>query len=241
MSRTYEYLDNISSQVTALLQRALDDLAWIRSEVQILENNRSKKANLPIRADFEGIQQGIKATLSRVGSPMDRLGIAMSVDFLADQSFWMEWWGKSKHDSLEFVGHSLNPQRDAFYDYSSRPWFTVPANTRTATASGPYVDYGGFNSYSYTVTVAVPISVGNNLLAVAGADIIADRFEEFLRPGQIPTILVNSGSRVITSNTGAYLPGDLVDEQKSASWHCLPLASDLFPVSGGWRLLCPTQ
>lgn len=242
MSNTPDDMENISLALTSFLQRTLDDLAWIRNEIQELASVRSASGGNLGRADVEGVRESIKSCLSRTGSTMDRLGIATTRGILQDQPLWMEWWGKTARNSPERVGHILNPQRDAFYDYTARPWFTLPAESGSAAAAGPYVDFGGFNSYSYTVTISLPIRLGSATLGVAGADIVTARFEEFFhagQTGQVPAVLVNYGGRVIASNTGSYLPGSLVTANQAASWPGAFVASGLFPASGNWRLVQP--
>ena len=172
---------------------------------------------------------------------MDRIGVATAVDYLADSPYWMEWWGTDSRGNLEFVGHSLNPQRDNFYDYSARSWFSIPRDFGAAAVIGPYVDFGGINSYTYTVTISVPVLTARGFAGVAGADILADKFERFLTGGQDqePVVLANADLRVIASNTSAHLPGDLLQAEDLASWTRLDLASDLFTPGRSWQLATP--
>ena len=160
---------------------------------------------------------------------MDRIGVATAVDYLADSPYWMEWWGTDSRGNLEFVGHSLNPQRDNFYDYSARSWFSIPQDFGAAAVIGPYVDFGGINSYTYTVTISVPVVTARGFAGVAGADILADKFERFLTGGrdQEPVVLVNADLRVIASNTSGHLPGDLLQAEDLTGWTWLATSSPL--------------
>jgi hypothetical protein len=169
---------------------------------------------------------------------MDGVGVAAAAGYLADSEHWLEWWRHDARGGLEFVAHSLNPQRDSFYDYSSSNWFAVPASSGRPTVTGPYVDIGGTNAY--TVTVSLPVSTAGGFVGIAGADIAAARFERFLLPagsGLGPLVLTNADWRVVASNSPHHLPGDILREHSSGIE--VEVASDLFPAGKAWRLYSP--
>ncbi|MFF0990793.1 PDC sensor domain-containing protein [Kocuria nitroreducens] len=238
-------LNRVAADITDHLHRALADLFRIRTHVLALLDvvEREGQGHRPSRAHLGGIRGSLQACLRHPDHPMDRIGVATAVDYLVDSPYWMEWWGYDGQGDLEYVGHSLNPRQDTFYDYSSRSWFSVPATLGTTSVIGPYVDVSGINSYTYTVTISVPISTAHGFAGVTGADILADRFEGFLLAvdrDRSPATLINADRRVIASNTSRHLPGELLPGSDMAAWTRLEVAQDVFPHGRSWQLVTPT-
>lgn len=237
-----EQLQRLAEGITGHLRLTLEELVRIRGAVQVLLEAVEQQEKRPSRADLGGIRDELQACLRRSNHPMDGIGVAAAVDYLEDSPYWLEWWRYDGRGELEFVAHSLNPQRDAFYDYSARGWFSVPATSGSLVVAGPYVDIGGTNAY--TVTVSVPVFTSAGFAGVAGADILAARFERFLLQtdrGEAPVVLANADLRVIASNTARHLPGDLLREGEVAGWTRLELLGDPFPEGKAWQLLSPAS
>lgn len=236
-------LNKVAAGIAEYLHAALEDLSRVRAHMQALLDPVEREGHRPTRSDLSDIQETLKACLRQPNHPMDRIGVATAVEYLADSPYWMEWWGYDSRGDLEYVGHSLNPQRDTFYDYSVRSWFSTPATSGTTAVIGPYVDFGGITSYSYTVTISVPVTTAHGLAGVAGADILVGQFERFLltvgRDRQ-PVTLLNADLRVIASNTSRHLPGDLLQENDIAAWTRAEVAQDIFPHGRSWQLVSPT-
>jgi hypothetical protein len=236
-------LDRLAAEITNYLHITLDDLSRVLVDMQELLELVEREERQPSRFDVSGIRESLQHCLRRPNHPMDRIGVATALDYLMDSPYWMEWWGYDSRGNLEFVSHSLNPQQDAFYDYTNRSWFSVPQTSGTTAIIGPYVDFGGINSYSYTVTISMPIITARGFAGVAGADILAGQFERFLftvERDREPVVLVNADLRVIASTTSGHLPGDLLQAYDLTSWSRLELARDLFPHGRSWQLLSPT-
>lgn len=195
----------------------------------------------PVRKDLMNLRQELKDRLSTIDRPVEGegIGLAAAAGYLADSPYWLEWWRNGHNGEMEFVSHSLNPNRDSFYDYASRRWFLSAAEQSKTTMTGPYVDVGGTNTY--TVTAAFPVLTTRGLAAVAGMDIPAAKFERFLlgSSAQSAVVLANSDLRVIASNTGDYLPGDLLDATAARSWARVPVLQGLVSPSPLWHLLSP--
>lgn len=234
-------LNGLAQEIARFLHVARDDLSRVRLAMQALLDAVEREERRPSPGDLVRIGESLQECLRGPKHPMDRMGVATAVGYLAESPYWMEWWGTDSRGNLEFVGHSLNPERDNFYDYSARSWFSIPQNFGTAAVIGPYVDFGGINSYTYTVTISVPVVTARGFAGVAGADILADKFERFLLGGrdQEPVVLANADLRVIASNTSAHLPGDLLQADDLASWTRLDLVSELFTPGRSWQLATP--
>lgn len=242
MRAQLEDLHRVAAGISEYLHLALDDLSRVRAHVLVLLDAAEREGHRPSRSQLGGIRESLQACLRHPNRPMDRIGVATAVDYLADSPYWMEWWGHDSQGEPEYVGHSLNPRRDTFYDYSARSWFAVPATSGTTAVIGPFVDFSGINSYTYTVTVSVPIITAHGFAGVTGADILADRFERFLltvERDRSPVTLINADLRVIASNTSRHLPGELLQANDAAAWTRLEVAEDVFPHGRSWQLVTP--
>lgn len=238
-----EDLNTVAAGITRHLHSALGDLSRVRAHMTVLMDAVEREGRQPSQSDLGAIRETLQTCLRHPNHPMDRIGVATAVNYLMDSPYWMEWWGYDSQGDLQYVGHSLNPQRDTFYDYSTRSWFSTPATSGTTAVIGPFVDFGGLNSYSYTVTISVPIITAHGFAGVAGADILAGQFERFLLTGEQhrrPVTLLNADLRVIASNTSLHLPGDLLQRNEIAAWTRVEVAKDIFPHGRSWQLISPT-
>lgn len=237
MAEQLEAFQSIATSIQRRITAVQEELSVVGAAARSLLMAAEMQGRRPARADLAALRGRLQDCLRRPEPAMDGVGVAMAVDYLEDSPYWLEWWRRARGDELEFVAHSLNPHRDAFYDYSSRGWFTAPAASGTTTVTGPYVDVGGTNAY--TVTLSLPLCSGGGFAGVAGADISAARFEQFmLGPGRQLrlVVLTNAAWRVIASNSANYLPGDLLDSSKVSSWTQLPVPTGA-AGQDPWRLL----
>ncbi|MCW3005253.1 MAG: hypothetical protein JWQ20_4551 [Conexibacter sp.] len=239
MATQRELLHVIAGGIQGRIDAALRELSAVGAAARSLLAGAEQQGRRPVRADLAAIKEDLQACLRRPGPAMDGIGIAVGVDYLEDSPYWLEWWRLGRRGELEFVAHSLNPCRDAFYDYSSRAWFVTPAASGQPTITGPYVDIGGTNAY--TVTLSLPLFTGGGFAGIAGADIPAAGFERFLvGPGRRlqPVVLTNAALRVIASSTADYLPGGLLDRALVESWTKVSMAAGLHGQAP-WLLLLP--
>lgn len=234
-----QLLQSIATGIENRIAAALKDLAVVGNAACFLLAEAEDQGRRPGRADLGAVGGELQRVLQPAEPSVDGVGVAMAVDCLADSPYWLEWWRRGRDGELEFVAHSLNPRRDAFYDYSSRAWFTTPATAGHGVVTGPYVDIGGTNAY--TVTLSMPLMTRRGFAGIAGADIAAARFEQFLvGPGRgpRPVVLANAALRVIASNSADFLPGALLEPAVTASWLQVPVALGL-PAQEPWRLFHP--
>ncbi|MGC2976166.1 cache domain-containing protein [Brevibacterium sp. FAM 25378] len=234
--------DVIATAVGARLRSAFGGLSLVRDRTERHLDSISRDRP-PQREDLSSVGDLLQSVLNDHAGVIDGIGIASVNGYLQDSQFWIEWWRFKNSRELEFVAHSLNPSRDHFYDYADRDWFTRPLSSGGMSVTGPYVDFGGTNTS--TVTLALPIVVGGAYVAVAGADIHASHFEDYLLSSATladvdgalsgSALLINSDNRVIASNSADHLPGDLVSTNEFASWDST--AINVGPTAdAGWHL-----
>ncbi|WP_394554475.1 hypothetical protein ACDF64_07430 [Agromyces sp. MMS24-JH15] len=100
-------------------------------------------------------------------------------------------------------------------DFRALEWYRIPATTRTAHVTGPYVDHLCTCDYILTVTMPVQLADGEPMVGVVGADVAVRRLERdllgvFLDVDE-PLALVNEQGRVMLSTDPAVEVGRLVD------------------------------
>lgn len=210
----------------------IDELNLLTGRVTALLDEVRRRSPGVTRADLARLSSHLQGVLRDSESTVDGIGIATAAGYLEDCEYWLEWWRKGSRGEVEFVVHSLNPEQDVFYDYASRVWFARPMGERRTIVTGPYVDMGGTNSY--TLTVATPIEIAGEAIGVAGADVLASRFEpDLLRLGasvrsgsgsaealgpRNRLLLANADGRVIGSASSEHPPGTLLPPEVVAPW-----------------------
>ena len=241
VSNDSELLHDIAKGVQGPIDAALAELSTFGTVARTLLAIAEQSGRRPGRADLAKIREHLQTQLRGPDSATAGIGIAVGVDYLHDSPYWLEWWRFGRRGELEFVAHSLNPNRDAFYDYSSRPWFSAPAASGRTTITGPYVDIGGTNTY--TVTLSLPLLTEAGFAGVASADSPAAAFEPFLiRPGRLrPVVLTNAALRVIASSSSDYLPGSLLSSALVEPWTVLSVAGRGLHGQAPWLLMLPIE
>lgn len=186
-------------------------------------------------AELAAVRPEIFACLGRTHGVVAGAGVIVAPGVLADRRRWLEWWQAPPERDPIFLDVDLDPESLDFYDYTAAEWFAVPERTRRRHIVGPYVDYGGTDTYMLTFTT--PAEVDGRFLGVVGADVRAARFEELLHgvlaagPAQIT--LVNGEGRVVAANsprlpTGSLLLGPAAPRRPlpGLPWSILATAGD---------------
>lgn len=148
-------------------------------------------------------------TLATPTVPVYGAGFIAAIDLLADARNHLAWWQGADRRQLVLASQSVNKEH---IDYSELEWFRVPLTTGLPHVAGPYVDY--LCSDEYTITLAVPVRLGEEFAGVAGLDILIDSVERDLVP-RLRTLgsevtLVNGVGRVIVSTDPQWATGDSV-------------------------------
>lgn len=154
-------------------------------------------------------------------------GFVSAPGFLAGAPWHLSWWlGKFNKFRVGKTGAATrrleaaeDPLSENFRDYTMLEWWRVPVATRRPHITGPYVDY--LCTDDYTLTMTLPMILGDVVVGIIGADFYAEDIERVLLPalrkvGGTAT-LVNRSCRVIVSTdphraTGSILRFDGLSE-----------------------------
>ena len=141
-------------------------------------------------------------------------GFVAGVGFLADEPWWLEWFTQGEDGRSHRMVCQTDPDGVGFFDYEFLTWYVVPRDTGHRHVTGPYIDYLCTDDYNMTYTA--PVFLGERFAGVAGADIGVNTAERLLLPSlraaSRPLAVVNEQGRIVASNSGRHLCGDLVSE-----------------------------
>jgi hypothetical protein len=117
-------------------------------------------------------------------------------------------WKRRADGSLYPCLHGTDPTSAHYYEYVDLDWFARLHEGRDAWVTGPYVDYGGTDTY--TVTMALRVRrLGDQFFGVLAGDLDADRVCQdltgVLRTTRFKAVVVDQEQRVVAS-TAADLP-----------------------------------
>jgi hypothetical protein len=156
----------------------------------------------------------VTPSLTAGDSRIQGAGFVAAVGLLESDRWWLEWFLRSDaHPTrleVETDEHAMG-----FHDYERLAWYAVPRDTGARGVTGPYVD--NLCTEDYTLTFTQPVLVGGVFVGVAGADIGVRAAERALLPVlrtvEGPVAVVNAEGRVLVSNTGSLVCGELLAEK----------------------------
>ncbi|WP_418061426.1 cache domain-containing protein [Pimelobacter simplex] len=167
----------------------------------------------PRRADLEAVEPLVVPVLADAGQPVQGAGFVAAPALLRDAEWWLEWFARDPDGRPQRLVTHSEPQAIGFYDYEHLPWYVVPRDTGARHVTGPYVDY--LCTEEYTLTFTTPVLVAGRFCGVAGADIAVKNAEQALLPALRASAariaVVNSFGRILSSNSGRHLCGDLLE------------------------------
>src|SRR5690606_24723265 len=191
------------TQVAGRAHTVVEDVFRALDEVRQSLLDRYRAAPAFGCADLARVRPQIFDCLRRLRGVVAGAGVIVAPGVLADRARWLDWWQTPPEDAPVFLDVDLDPESLDFYDYTAAEWFAVPERTRARHVVGPYVDYGGTDTYMLTLTM--PAEVDGRFLGVVGADVRAARFEALLLGvlAACPTrvALVNAEGRVVAANS----------------------------------------
>jgi hypothetical protein len=139
------------------------------------------------------------------------------------------WW-LGPLDANPVLGSTTEPTRldlttrgytEYLRDFRALEWYRIPATTRHAHVTGPYVDHLCTCDYILTLTMPVHAPDGERMVGVVGADISVRRLEQELLPHflavDVPLALVNEEGRVVLSTEPTLQVGQLAPLAPSSS------------------------
>lgn len=105
-------------------------------------------------------------------------------------------------------------------DFRALEWYRIPATTRHAHVTGPFVDHLCTCDYILTLTMPAHAADGERMVGVVGADVAVRRLERELLAGFLavdaPLALVNADGRVVLSTEPALQVGQLASSSAAA-------------------------
>lgn len=184
------------------------------------------------RARLTGVEELAGSYVGDSQHPVRGAGFVAAVGFLVDQPWWLEWFAAGEDGRSHRMVSQTDPDGAGFYDYEFLPWYVVPRDTGHRHVTGPYIDYVCTDDYNMTYTA--PVVLEGRFAGVAGADVGVQTAESILMPSlraaSRRVAVVNQQGRVVASNSGRHLCGDLVSdvdvpalwERPSPALHVLP-------------------
>jgi len=172
------------------------------------------EAETPRRTSLAGIDGVVVDLVEGPAAVVHGAGFVAAVGLLADTPWWLEWFALGDDGRAHRLICQTDPKGVGFYDYEHLPWYVVPRETGRRHVTGPYVDY--LCTDEYTLTFTVPLIVRDRFLGVCGADVRVDEAEKLLLPllrtaGQRLAV-INAHGRIVASNSGSHMCGELLDD-----------------------------
>ena len=222
-------------EVTAVvdaLTAMVDGAFHVVDEIAGLVRQQLAPPSAPTRSRLVGVDALAGSFVGDPSHPVRGAGFVAAVGFLTDQPWWLEWFAQGEDGRSHRMVSQTDPDGAGFYDYEFLPWYLVPRDTRRRHITGPYIDYVCTDDYNMTYTA--PVLIDDRFAGVAGADIGVQTAETILMPAlraaTQPLAVVNQQGRIVASNSGRHLCGDLVTGiEVSELW--------THPASGGLHVL----
>lgn len=166
----------------------------------------------PSRATLSGFDLLADGCVGQPGHPVRGAGYVAAVGYLTDEPWWLEWFTRGEDGRSHRMVCQTDPDGVGFFDYEFLTWYVVPRDTGRRHVTGPYIDYLCTDDYNMTFTA--PVTIDGRFAGVAGADIGVHTAETLLLPALRaagrPLAVVNEQGRIVSSNSGRHLCGDLV-------------------------------
>jgi hypothetical protein len=165
------------------------------------------------RSDLAAVEPLVVPVLSDGRQPVQGAGFVAAPGVLQDAEWWLEWFARGADGRPQRLITHSEPQAIGFYDYQHLPWYVVPRESGQRHVTGPYVDY--LCTEEYTLTFTVPVLVDGRFCGVGGADVAVKNAEQALLPALRASdhriAVVNGFGRILSSNSGRHLCGDLLE------------------------------
>jgi hypothetical protein len=165
----------------------------------------------PLASAVAALREVVEGPLSVSGGRAVGAGFVATVGLFADRPWWLEWFVRAD-GAVQRLDVPLEPTQLGFYDYTTTRWFREPEADGRRHVTGPFVDY--LCTRDLTLTFSQPVVVAGRFVGVAACDIRAVTVERELLPvlRSVPgTLVVANDDRVLCSNSGRYVCGDLLD------------------------------
>jgi hypothetical protein len=221
-------VDTVVDAVASMADAAFRVVDEIASAVQ----QQFADGRVPSRATLSGVDAIAARFVGDPDHPVRGAGYVAAVGYLSDEPWWLEWFTQGEDGRSHRMVCQTDPEGVGFFDYEFLAWYVVPRDTARRYVTGPYIDY--LCTDDYNMTYSVPILVGDRFAGIAGADIGVQTAETLLLPALrvagAPLAVVNEQGRIVASNSGRHLCGDLVAEVDVPAVWAAPTGSGLHVV-----------
>lgn len=201
------------SRVLEQLDDVFDDLDPLTTAFRDLIAARRAAGEQATPTELAELRPLILSLLAEHHGWASGAGVITAPGLLRSTPRWLEWWWNRPHGGVEALRANLDEEAPDFFDYTTAEWYLVPAASRSRHAAGPYVDYLCTNEYA--VTLSSPIYLGDELIGIAGADVLISSIERRVLPvlTKVPAgaVLTNSEGRVIASAAPGVAVGHRLD------------------------------
>jgi len=164
----------------------------------------------PTASAVSGLREAVETSLRTPGARVVGAGFVAAAGLFVDRPWWLEWLVR-EGALVERLEVPMGPEQPGFYDYTTTPWFREPERDGQRHVTGPFVDY--LCTEDLTVTFSQPVTVDGRFVGVAACDVRAVTVERELLPvlrRLEQTYIVANDDRVLCSNSGRYVCGDLL-------------------------------
>jgi hypothetical protein len=221
MSRS---VPEVAAAVGTVFAGAFDQLAAWRAPIEqlIAASPEVKPAELDTLVNSLVIPRLVEQEPMLVGA-----GFIADGEIVRGRDVHFAWW-LGPLEANPVLGSTTEPTRldlttrgytEYLRDFRALEWYRIPASTRLAHVTGPYVDH--LCTCDYILTLTMPVHAGTSargsdgarMVGVVGADIAVRRLERELLAGFLdvpePLALVNEDGRVVVSTEPALQVGQL--------------------------------
>jgi hypothetical protein len=214
---------DVAAAVGAVFTSVFDQLAAWRSPVEQLIDDAPEVHPAALDALVAGL------VLPRLTEPEPLLvgaGFIADGEIVRGRDVHFAWW-LGPLDANPVLGSTTEPTRldlstrgytEYLRDFRALEWYRIPATTRHAHVTGPYVDHLCTCDYILTMTMPVHAAIdgaSERMVGVIGADVSVRRLENELLAAFLdvaaPLALVNDEGRVVLSTEPKLQVGQLTD------------------------------
>jgi hypothetical protein len=198
------------------------DLMVVQSAVLGILDDCARHDRRPEASDLNPLESVCRAVLLDSSPLVQGVGFNAAEDLLADYQYRVFFWYRDSAGGIAELFPTTTPGSQQAYEYHELDWFSAAREAAGLVGGGPFVDYGGSNQY--TLTLALPVSIGTTFKGVVSSDVSFASLESTLSPtitqAAGPLALVNEDDRIVVSNRAHLTAGAIL--ARTNGWECVP-------------------
>lgn len=225
-------VEAVAAAVGEVFARVFDQLAAWRAPIEELIARATIGGEVrPTELD-QAVAELVIPRLVEADALLVGAGFIADGEIVRGREVHFAWW-LGPLDDNPVLGSTDGPTRldlstrgytEYLRDFRSLEWYRIPATTRHAHVTGPFVDHLCTCDYILTLTMPVHGAGGERMVGVVGADVAVRRLERELLARflevETPLALVNADGRVVVSTEPALQVGQLADATAATSVAC---------------------